>query len=87
MKKQVLFLGIIILLLISPLILAADNETNTTTTTPDETSTADLSQIDKAYKCLEDKVKDECSTSLIDNIFTLLAIKKCGKEVKDESDS
>jgi len=78
MKKQVLLLSVLILfLLISNPIILADDETNS----------SDLSQVDKAYKCLEDKVKDECSTSLVDNIFTLLAIKKCGKEVKDASDS
>ena len=89
MKRGVVFILLFILLATS-FAFAEENDTNITPIASEETTTetsADLSQIDKAYKCLEDKVKDECSTSPIDNIFTLLAIKKCGKEVKEDSHS
>ena len=41
-------------------------------------------QISKAYSCLENKTAD-CSTSLDDNIFTLLSVKTCRQEVLSAS--
>lgn len=70
MKKQVLILGILLLLII-PFVISADDE--------------DASAVDKAYDCLEGKVNETCSTSLSENIFTLLAIGECEDEVIDAS--
>lgn len=82
MKREVIFC-LVFLLLISfiSVAIAEDNESEVST------STSSQSEIDKAYSCLENKVANECSDSLQDNIFTLLAIKKCGQEVIDESDN
>jgi hypothetical protein len=74
MKRGILFILSFILLSMS--FVMADNETSVS---------SEQIRIDKAYKCLEDKIGKDCSTSLIDNIFILLAIKKCGEEVKDKS--
>jgi len=68
---------ILSVLIFSSLVFAEDNKT----------LSGENSQIDKAYKCLKDKVADGCSTSLEDNIFTLLAIKECSDEVLDNSDN
>lgn len=42
--------------------------------------------INNAYSCLEDKAEN-CSTSLDDNIFTLLSLKQCKNEVLQASSS
>jgi hypothetical protein len=78
MKKA----GVICLLILAILITASF------ALAEDENATlSDSAKVDRAYQCLEDKVKDECSTSLQDNIFTLLAIGKCSDEVIDASDN
>ena len=43
-------------------------------------------QISKAYTCLENKTAN-CSTSVADNIFTLLSIKKCKNKVLQASNN
>jgi hypothetical protein len=81
MKKRVLLSMILLsLLFIMPFTLSENNGTI-------EIDDSDISnsQIKKAYDCLENRVDDECSSSLEDNIFTLLAIKKCKEDVLDES--
>lgn len=43
-------------------------------------------KIDKAYSCLEDKVKDKCdSLSVEEQAFNVLAIGQCSSELKDKS--
>ncbi len=43
-------------------------------------------KIDKAYQCLENKVKDKCSSlSSEEKVFSLLAIEKCKDEVISDS--
>ena len=71
MKKKVFLFGILIISLMLILPLAiAINE----------------SQIDKAYECLEEKVKDRCdSLSSEERIFSLLAIKECKDEIITDS--
>jgi len=77
MKKESVFcLLILLLLFITPLVIAAENQTF-----EDENS-----KVNSAYDCLEEKVKDKCSTSLEENIFVLLAIDKCDDEVIEKSD-
>ncbi|MEK6883546.1 MAG: hypothetical protein AABY22_28215, partial [Nanoarchaeota archaeon] len=50
-----------------------------------ENNTAD-EKIDKAYQCLEDKVKDKCSSlTLEEQIFTVLSIGKCSEELISNS--
>ncbi len=41
-------------------------------------------KVDSAYSCLQNKTKD-CSTSLDDNIFTLLSLKTCEQKVLNAS--
>ena len=76
-KAGLICLLILTVLIIVPFAIAED----------ENVSTSDKSKIDKTYQCLEDKVKNECSTSLQDNIFTLLAINKCYDEIIDASDN
>lgn len=89
MKKSVL-LGILLILLIIPFIFAVENESDNSEESGATISIDDNSEsakINLAYECLNEKIKDRCSTSLEDNIFTLLAIGKCKKEVIDEKSS
>ncbi len=73
MKKQVLLLGVFLFALLVMPFIFAENETANPL---DESS-----KVDDAYKCLESKLGDDCSSSLEDNIFSLLAIGKCKEEV------
>lgn len=41
-------------------------------------------EIDKAYDCLEDKVKDKCPTSVEGQAFTVLATGKCSSELREK---
>lgn len=72
MKKEVVLISLIFLILILPFVISADE--------------TEQELVDKAYACLNDRVDDECSTSLEDNIFVLLATGKCRSEVLDDSD-
>lgn len=72
MKRGALLL--VILLFVFPIISAEINDSN-------PLLNDEQSKINAAYNCLKDKV-EECSTSLEDNIFTLLAIKECENEVR-----
>jgi len=48
---------------------------------------AQNAEIEKAYDCLEDKVKDKCDDlSVEEQAFTVLATGKCSSELKDKSD-
>jgi len=80
MKKQVLLLSILVLSLLFTLQFTLADENLSV-----DTSDNEQSKVNKAYDCLEEKVKDDCSSSLEDNIFTLLAINKCKDEVVSES--
>jgi len=83
MKKKVFLFAILFsLLFVLPFVLSA-NETNDTGGIVVDDSSTLRSDVEKAYDCLDSKV-DECSTSLEDNIFTLLAIRQCKSEVLDE---
>ncbi|MCK5149812.1 hypothetical protein KAJ87_02710 [Candidatus Pacearchaeota archaeon] len=76
MKKRGIFVGILIALLILNIsfIIAAENATD------------QKSKIDKAYDCLELKVKDRCSSlSTEEKVFSLLAIRECKDEVLSDS--
>jgi hypothetical protein len=69
----VLSILIVSLIFVTPLILADENDT-------------EEFKVDKAYDCLEGKVKDRCSSlSLEERIFSLLAIQKCKDEVVSDS--
>jgi len=81
MKKGLVFV-LLFILLVMPFVFA-ENEV----AADSETSSSESSKIDDAYNCLKDKIKDDCSTSLTENIFTLLAIGECEKEVRDASDN
>ena len=52
-----------------------------TITAKDDSAT----KVQKAYDCLENKVKDNCPTSMEENIFVLMAIKKCKDSVISNS--
>ncbi|MBR9701657.1 hypothetical protein GOV13_01920 [Candidatus Pacearchaeota archaeon] len=84
MKRGLLLFSImfVFVLFLTSFTIAA-NETNDTGDIVLDDEDESKTQVEKAYDCLQDKV-DECSTSLEDNIFTLLAIKKCKSEVLDE---
>jgi hypothetical protein len=72
MKKKVL-LSFLFLVFFTFLLLNISAELNNT-------------QIDEAYNCLAEKTQN-CSTSLEDNVFTLLSLKKCKDEVLKSSDN
>ncbi len=42
--------------------------------------------IDKAYSCLESKVKNNCPKSVEEQAFTVLSIGKCSSELKDKGE-
>jgi len=87
MKKKVsIFVVLLGLIFIVPFILAVDNDSNGGDIGLDDSDDS-RSKVEKAYDCLESRVDDKCSSSLEDNIFTLLAIKKCKSEVLDESNN
>ncbi len=71
MKRGVIII-LLFILLVMPFILA-ENET--------ESSVDMTSKVDNAYSCLEEKLGDSCSSSLEDNVFSLLAIGKCKEEI------
>ena len=70
MKREGILLGIFLIFLVL-FSLNVSAELNST-------------QISKAYSCLENKTAD-CSTSLDDNIFTLLSVRSCRSEVLQAS--
>jgi hypothetical protein len=74
MKKKGVFFVLLLLLVflvLSAFTVRAANETN-----------ADV----KAYACLENKVKDQCSTlSTEEKIFSLLTIERCKAELLSDS--
>ncbi len=71
MKKKGIFFAFLLILIWSAFLVTAANQTN-----------ADV----KAYSCLENKVKDQCSTlSTEEKIFSLLAIERCKTEVLSDS--
>lgn len=72
MKRSVLLLGVFLVFSVFFISIASAELNNTA--------------INNAYDCLEDKVEN-CSTSLDDNIFTLLSLKKCKNEVLKVSSS
>jgi hypothetical protein len=74
MKKEVMI--ILFILLIVPFILAEDSIEN---------SSSEDSKIDAAYKCLKDKLGEDCSSSLEENIFSLLAIGECKEKILSEA--
>lgn len=78
MRKKVFLFGILIvfLMFILPLVFADENDT-------------EQSKINMAYNCLEEKIKDKCSSlSCEEKIFSLLAVQKCKDElVKDSLDN
>ena len=79
MKKRVFLFSVLIisLMLMFPIIIADINISD---------ADDDQSKIDKAYTCLEGKVKDKCSSlSLEEQIFSLLAIGECKDEVLADS--
>ena len=81
MKKEVLITIILLsLLIILPFVNSATNET---ISDDDDEET----RIAKAYECLEDRLGEDCSTSVEENIFALLSTHRCQDEVEDESKS
>lgn len=79
MKKRVFLFGVLIIftLTISLMITADLNVSD---------SSGNQSKVDKAYDCLEAKVKDKCSSlSSEEKIFSLLAIGECKDEVLADS--
>jgi hypothetical protein len=74
--KRVFLFGILILLIL-PLI-TSENVTM-------DNSDNEQAKISEAYSCLRDKIGDDCSSSIQDNIFSLLAVGKCKDEVIDDS--
>ena len=74
--KRGITLAILFVLLVAPFVLA-DNET--------DNSLSEASKVEDAYKCLEARLGDDCSSSLEDNIFSLLAIEKCKAEILAEA--
>ncbi len=82
MKKEVFLFSFLIIVLILCVSFTIAQE--------DDAGDADneQSKIDKAYNCLEDKVKDKCSSlSSEERIFSLLAIKECKDEIISDSQS
>ena len=83
MKKSVYILILFLVLSLS-FVMAAENDSSNVTLSED--SDPDLSAIDMAYECLEDKVDGKCDDiSSEEGIFTLLATGKCKSEVKADS--
>ena len=74
--KRGITLVLLFILLVMPFVIA-ENET--------ENSLSESSKVENAYKCLENKLGDDCSSSLEDNIFSLLAIGKCKGEILADS--
>lgn len=75
MTKKVFLFSLLIILLISviPFVLADENDT-------------EEFKVNKAYDCLEEKVKDKCSSlSCEEKIFSLLAVSECKNELIDDS--
>lgn len=71
MKKKGIIFAFLLVLILSAFLVTAANETD-----------ADKA----AYSCLENKVKDQCSTlSTEEKIFSLLAIERCKTEVLSDS--
>ncbi len=73
MKKEgtVFLLVIVFSVLLTSFIIAADTDTE---------------KVAKAYSCLEDKVKDKCSSlSVEEQAFTVLATGKCSSELESSS--
>lgn len=84
-RGAVLFVILLLSILVLPFAVAVDN--NSGGGNIEVGLDNNISKISIAYNCLENRVSDKCSSSLEDNIFTLLAIKKCKSEVIDESDN
>jgi hypothetical protein len=80
MKKSVL-IGIIFLILVSPLLIAEEDEISLTN------ETDDLSAVDRGYDCLNELVSGRCGElSIEEQIFSALAVGKCGDEIKKDSE-
>ncbi len=79
MKKRVFLFGVLIIFtLILSLMITADLNVSD--------SSGNQSKVDKAYNCLEAKVKNKCSSlSSEEKIFSLLAIGECKDEVLADS--
>lgn len=84
MKKRVVLFSILIIFLTLSLYFTLAEDT----TVADISNTnTEASKVDKAYNCLEEKVKDKCSSSLDENIFILMATGKCKDEVVKKAKS
>jgi len=69
MKKKVLFVIFVSLIFVIPLTLAANNTGS-----------------DDAYACLEDKISEaECSLSVEEKIFSVLAVDECKSELRSQA--
>lgn len=77
MRKEVIFI-LLFMLLVLPFVYA-ENETST------ENPLGEQAKVNDAYKCLDERLGDDCSTSLEENVFSLLAIGKCKEEIMADS--
>ena len=90
MKKRVFLFSILILLLIFIISFTISEENDSGSIGVGTSDTGnEQEKIDKAYTCLEDKIKDAgCSKlSTEEKIFSLLAVKKCKTELIDDSNN
>jgi len=88
MKKEVLSSVILLvtLIFITSFIIAVENNSENQTGTQITSVSNEETKINKAYQCLENKVKDKCSSlSSEEKVFSLLAIEKCKDEVLSDS--